>query len=38
MNRPLQEALSSLRQEHHEITAPDSIKRGLEHGPAEGAK
>ena len=29
MNRPLQEALSSLREEHQEITAPDSVKRGL---------
>ncbi|WP_263418874.1 hypothetical protein [Terriglobus albidus] len=29
MNRPLQEALSSLRQEHQEIAAPDSIKRDL---------
>ncbi|HEY1216370.1 MAG TPA: hypothetical protein VGE93_22330 [Bryobacteraceae bacterium] len=29
MNRPLQEALSSLRQEHQEIAAPDSVKRGL---------
>ncbi|MGO4211091.1 hypothetical protein AB4Y89_05875 [Terriglobus sp. 2YAB30_2] len=29
MNRSLQEALSSLRQEHQEIGAPDSVKRGL---------
>lgn len=29
MNRPLREALSSLREEHQEITAPDSVKRGL---------
>lgn len=29
MNRPLQEALSSLRREHREIAAPDSVKQGL---------
>lgn len=29
MNRPLEEALSSLRKEHQEIAAPDSVKQGL---------